>query len=523
MRFWGRQISSLRVIGLLGVVLTGVLLGAPAVAGAEIVYATGAGAGISVAHDDGSQAHQLISVTQVPGMNSIGAPAVAINNDPTLMFTGTTDAFPSTDYGICGYPAYPCDTSYDGTEATGVYKLQNGTLTRLSGPPGPCTDCSSYEETPEPTGDGNYFYDAWACGGSVGAGDFQCLGSIYRGSTAGGTATQFEPNCSTEFSQHATPNPVNSAQIAFDGCPVSGSDLEVSGASGAGDVVLASAPTGAGITFNDTSWRPDGGQVIAYQGGQDESGNPGIYAYNPSGGGSPTLMLAASLDPSSTGGTYPYVFSDPRYIGSAKIMFSADGNLYTIPASCVGCSFPADATQLISGATEASWTSQVIDASSGGGGGTTPTPPPAAPVTKPPALPTLTAISQTQRSWREGNSNAGLARKSTRRSPVGTSFAFTLDEAGRVSFVFTQSAAGRKVARKCQAPTKHNRKQPRCRRTLTRGTLTYSATTGHHKLAFQGRTANKRLPLGAYTLQLTATNTSGGRSRSHTLRFTIVK
>lgn len=147
---------------------------------------------------------------------------------------------------------------------------------------------------------------------------------------------------------------------------------------------------------------------------------------------------------------------------------------------------------------------------------------PAPPTTKPPA-PTLTRVSETSKRWREGNREAVLTRTTDGRAPVGTNFSFTLNEAARITFVFRQTEVGRRVGRKCQAPTSHTRRRPRCRRTLTRGTLAYTANAGRRRLAFQGHLAIRRLPLGAYTLTLTATNARGQHSRPHTLRFTIVR
>jgi PKD repeat protein len=140
-----------------------------------------------------------------------------------------------------------------------------------------------------------------------------------------------------------------------------------------------------------------------------------------------------------------------------------------------------------------------------------------------PATLALTHVSQAHRRWREGAKHATIARK-PKRAPVGTSFSFTVNETARVGFAFTQTVSGRKVSGKCQPSTKHNHGDPRCRRTITRATPTYTTTTGRHQLAFQGQTSkHKRLPPGAYTLTLTATNASGRRSRPHTLRFTIVR
>lgn len=143
--------------------------------------------------------------------------------------------------------------------------------------------------------------------------------------------------------------------------------------------------------------------------------------------------------------------------------------------------------------------------------------------TKPPATPALTHVSQAHIRWREGAKQATIARD-PKRVPVGTSFSFTINETARVSFVFTQTVSGRKVSGECQPPTRQDHKHLRCRRTITRATLIYTANAGAHRLGFEGQVKNRRLPLGAYTLELTATDTTTGRrSRSQTLRFAIVR
>ncbi len=140
------------------------------------------------------------------------------------------------------------------------------------------------------------------------------------------------------------------------------------------------------------------------------------------------------------------------------------------------------------------------------------------------SFPALTSVSQTHRSWREGNGDATLARHPSHRSPIGTTFAFTLNEHARVGLVFTQTASGRRVSNRCQAPSRRNRRRPRCRRTVARGTLGDSVQEGRHQLAFQGRIGSRRLPLGTYTLTITATDpVTRQRSRPQTLGFTIVR
>jgi hypothetical protein len=82
---------------------------------------------------------------------------------------------------------------------------------------------------------------------------------------------------------------------------------------------------------------------------------------------------------------------------------------------------------------------------------------------------------------------------------------------------------GRKVKGKCVASTNKNRRKPSCTRTVTRGALSFPGHTGLNKVSFQGRiTASKKLPLGRYTLLITA-SAAWQLSKPQTLRFTIAK
>lgn len=353
-------------------------LAVPVAAHADILYTTGGGAAIVAAHDDGSDPTQILSVSQVPGMTSIDDPeATGTAASPALLFTGTTTAFDSSVYGECGgYPyTYTCSTNYNGIEATGLYALQSGTVTRLSAAASTC-QCTTVSATPQPTADGqSFFYDQWGCAGEVAGGSYTCTSAIHEEANSGAD-TQFEPACSQVVSQHATPDPANGAVIAVDGCPSSGAELDVEGAQGAGVVPIATV-SASGVNFEDPSWSPDGSRVIAYQGGGDETHNPGLYGYNPAAANSGALIMSAPLDPSGTGTTkYPYLFSDPRYVGAHTIMFTTDGNIDTIPASCSSCTFPGSASTLVTGGSEASWTAMLVDsatafsgATAGGGSG----------------------------------------------------------------------------------------------------------------------------------------------------------
>ena len=347
-------------LGAVGVIAA---LAMPFAAHADILYTNPKATAIYAARDDGSHRHQLLSVSQVPGMTSISDPELGVSGHTAyLMFDGYTGAYQSSSSGSCGsYPySYYCTTFYSGIEASGLYKVVNGTLTRISGRPQKCAaGCTTASERPEPAGNGKYYYDQWGCTGTLADQDFTCAGRIYEAALTGGPNTAFESTCTgLHDEQNFAPDPVNASRLAFEGCPSSGGqELDVAGKNEAGEVVIGTAASGTNVSLNQPNWRPDGGRIIAYQGGADETYTPGLYSYNPAGGPTRTRVLYAPLDPNSKGSTkIPYVFSDPRYIGENRIMFTADNNLYTISAACGNCNFPAVATLLIPGATGAFWT-----------------------------------------------------------------------------------------------------------------------------------------------------------------------
>ncbi len=140
-----------------------------------------------------------------------------------------------------------------------------------------------------------------------------------------------------------------------------------------------------------------------------------------------------------------------------------------------------------------------------------------------PTPPVLANAAQSNRSWREGKRLASFSRKH-KLPPLGTTFSFTLNEQARVSFTFTQQVGGRKVNGRCVAQSKKNRRKHACKRTLTRGTLSFTGHAGTNKVSFQGRISHsKKLGLGSYTLVITATNAAGQHSSTKQLSFTIVK
>ena len=214
----------------------------------------------------------------------------------------------------------------------------------------------------------------------------------------------------------------------------------------------------------------------------------------------------------ASGNDGPFTFTESGSLPSG-MSFAADGSLSGTPTQAG--SFPIAVTA--KGSTGCSAGDQVtltVTPAGTGAASTTGTNGAGVP-------PSLSAVGQSHRRWREGRRLARLARK--RKPPVGTTFSFTLNEQARVSLAFTQRRAGRRVKGRCVAPTKRNRHKRACRRTVPRGTLTFAAHPGVNKVSFQGRTSRTRkLKPGRYTVTVTASN-SAGRSSPKTLSFTIVK
>lgn len=91
---------------------------------------------------------------------------------------------------------------------------------------------------------------------------------------------------------------------------------------------------------------------------------------------------------------------------------------------------------------------------------------PAEPVphTSSPFTLSLTRVTQSHRRWREatrGQATTAVLRK----TPVGTRFGFTVNEAAAVTLTFGRVLPGRRVQRRCRALTERDRHDPRCTRT----------------------------------------------------------
>ncbi|HEV2813660.1 MAG TPA: hypothetical protein VGW10_10440, partial [Solirubrobacteraceae bacterium] len=73
------------------------------------------------------------------------------------------------------------------------------------------------------------------------------------------------------------------------------------------------------------------------------------------------------------------------------------------------------------------------------------------------------------------------------------------------------------------APTRANRRRPRCTRLKRVGLLSRQSPAGASRVRFTGRVRGKALRPRPYRMLVRATDAAGNRSRSRTLRFRIVR
>ncbi len=287
------------------------------------------------------------------------------------------------------------------------------------------------------------------------------------------------------------------------------------GSGGALSPIACSEPnckTGTGPSFQSLVMSPDQAPTAAFTDTPASAGS--VSGFDGS---------ASTASPEQSVSRYDWSFGDGTTAQNAgptpSHTYSALGT-YTVSLTVTdnaGCS-----TQLI-------FTGQTVSCNGSTVASTTRTltvPPPIPPlalVTVIPLLaPTLSSLSETAKTWREGNTLAHISKESKKKTfPLGTTFSFSLSEPASVTFTFTKPASGRKVGKTCVAQTKKNTKKHRCIRTVVAGTLVFSAHAGTNKVRFEGLISkHHKLKPGSYTLHMTAT-ASGKHSTTGTLHFTI--
>jgi hypothetical protein len=138
------------------------------------------------------------------------------------------------------------------------------------------------------------------------------------------------------------------------------------------------------------------------------------------------------------------------------------------------------------------------------------------------APPAITDVGLTNRHFRVGKRATAV---SARKTPLGTSFHFTLSAVAKLQIRILRSTPGLRKGHLCRAPTAKLARAhaKRCTRILTVGALTRAGEAkGADSILFSGRIGHRALSPGDYTATLSASNTAG-RSKPLTLRFVIVR
>jgi hypothetical protein len=323
MRAWGGGSSGV----LIAVVLSLIVFAAPASAG-QIVFEQDSE--IWAMNDDGSNQHRIASAAQVPGMISLGSPAADASGVVVFSAKWAQGEAERTHWDPDG-PAGTC-----GAYCVGVYKLENGSATRLSPDPYGCplNPCLISQDDPElvPGGGPVVLSNFFANAGTTGCGFSWCITNteekILSQARTGGSQTDFGAAC--DGADDPSPKPDGSGVIAYIGCENSGQKaVIVSGPNGAGAQVASYDD----VTQKDPSWKPDGSGVLTAENGND----PGVWLSPvPAAAGTPPVRIVA--DPSET-------ITSPRFIGNDKVAYVFNHDIWVVPASCVDCA-PTSGTNL---------------------------------------------------------------------------------------------------------------------------------------------------------------------------------
>ena len=357
------------------VALAALVLASPALAG-QIVWSTGSG--IWAMRDDGSDPHELVSVSS-PALASalakgtLSSPDVFQAAGTTVLFLGQTSAYaPAAQPLACG------------ADCSASYELRAGALTLLGPAPGPADGAAFYESQPRLTADSQELFGSSLYSGISGSALPQPESALVERPLSAGaqpaqwgaTGGQTEPAAGFD----GAPDPADPAQaawVAAQGCgyhvpdaqgveqpscqyevqfgpatsgagaPVVIYDNEFVSAAGAGPTSLALSSDGATLLMVDP-YAP----------------NTGIYTTPVAGvpGDKPVAEVLAQ--------PVGWTFGQARFAGS-KIVFDAHqqrngattGDIYTVAASCTvtTCAFPANATNLThdptANSSDPAWTS----------------------------------------------------------------------------------------------------------------------------------------------------------------------
>jgi hypothetical protein len=332
-------------------ILLGLIAAAPASAG-QIVF--NSGDTIYVAGDDGSGQRPLITPADVPGATSVYYPFVSPNSQ-TVVFSARTPYA-----GIGGL--------YCGFSCVGVYRWDNGVITRMSYAPTPCPPgdlCAGLDVDPKITADGSkYYYEQLYAepGGSYGAPQsitsHYVAPAVFEGVRQATELKADNVDPGECKPSNIVPHPGDGDTFAFVGCvssPSYSSAIKIKPSNGAS--FLLATDDG---DISELAWSPDGSRIADSENGAD----PGIWTLSPDAGNtnpSHVVNLAWDSDHSSYN-------TSPAFVGNDRIAFVYGSEIRSVSAGCQGCGL-GDTAKLadVSDPKGLSWTARTLPVVQRGG------------------------------------------------------------------------------------------------------------------------------------------------------------
>lgn len=125
--------------------------------------------------------------------------------------------------------------------------------------------------------------------------------------------------------------------------------------------------------------------------------------------------------------------------------------------------------------------------------------------------------------WSTPGYAVATSAKAAKGAAKGTVFNYILDKAATVTIVIMGTGPGKRVGRRCVAPSRRNLARRRCSRQITFATLRRLSAAGHNEVPFSGRTAGRALKPGAYKAVFISSAATGTATRSKSFAFRIVR
>jgi glucose/arabinose dehydrogenase len=137
--------------------------------------------------------------------------------------------------------------------------------------------------------------------------------------------------------------------------------------------------------------------------------------------------------------------------------------------------------------------------------------------------PVVTRLRMARRSFAVSRRSTAVIARAAARAPQGSAFRFTLSERSTVILRIDRATSGRRVGKRCVAPTRRLRRRRACTRFVRAGTLTRSLPSGLRSIAFSGRIGRRALRVGSYRAVVTAVDAARNVSRARTVTFQILR